>query len=210
MSKRRFRTVMVGGLCAIVGAAAGIAGSTAASNPRSKSKRQTQRHQQWSGSPRSARGAHRFGPGGPHGGVHAEETVLNRAGTAFITETEDSGMVVSVSGNTLTIKEAIGNVVYKDSVDLNIPDGATVIRNFKKAQLSALQAGDRVHVSSSSDGTFVFAIDPSSLPKPPRWGHGGPGHWGGPPPNGGPPPGAPSGGGYGFRGYGPPPGASNQ
>jgi hypothetical protein len=119
------------------------------------------------------------GAPGPRGGgfaVHAEEVVPNKAGTAFITETEDSGTVVSVSGDQLTIKEGTKSLTYK-TVTLTIPSDATISRNGAKAALADFKAGDRVRVSSSSDGTTVFGGD-----KAPQ---GGPGrHGGGPPPGG--------------------------
>ena len=86
--------------------------------------------------------------------------MLNKAGKAFITETEDIGKVKSVSGDQLVITEGVKNVTYKD-VTLTIPSNATVVRNFAKAQLSDLKTGDFVHVSQSSDGTFVLASDAS-------------------------------------------------
>jgi hypothetical protein len=117
-------------------------------------------------------------PAGPPRGleVHAEEVVLNKAGTAFITQTEDNGTVVSVSGGQLTIKEAAGSVTYK-TVTLTIPSGATIYRNGSKASLSDLKAGDHVRVTSSSDGTAVMAGTFSGRPGP-----GGPHGHGGPPP----------------------------
>jgi hypothetical protein len=176
------RLAVVVGLCAFVGAAAGIAGSAAA--PTSKTKKGTStRH---------------MGPGrGFHGpAVHADAVVLNKAGKAFITETEDSGKVKSVSGDQLVITEGVKNVTYKD-VTLTIPSNATVVRNFAKAKLSDLKAGDFVHVSQSSDGTFVLASDASHRPF--GRGHDGPNgerRGGSPrpdgPPRGGPwPPGPP-------------------
>src|SRR5205823_10341826 len=101
--------------------------------------------------------------------VHADAVVLNKARNAFITETEDQGKVKSVSGDQLAITEGAGNVTYKD-VTLTIPSNATIMRNFAKASLSALKTGDFVHVSQSSDGTFVLASDASHRP--------GPGHFG--------------------------------
>jgi hypothetical protein len=167
------RIGIVVGLCAIAGAAAGIAGSAAA--PSGNAKRSNSiRH---------------VGPRwGMHGrAVHADAVVLNRAGNAFITQTEDSGKVKSVSGDKLTITEGVGNVTYKD-VTLTIPSNATVVRNFSTSGLGALKAGDLVHATQSSDGTFVLAVDPSHRPA-------GPGHFGlrrGPRGPGGPwPPGRP-------------------
>jgi hypothetical protein len=172
-------------LCVGAGAVAGIAGSAAAPTKTTKPR---------AGQAPSGFGffRHHDGRGGPDGfrgrAVHGEEVVLNKAGTAFITVTDDNGTVVSVSGDQLTIKEAIGSVTYKQ-VTLTIPAGATVVRNFKKAALSDLKAGDRVHVSQSSDGTFVFAADGSARP-PMMRGRFAPGA-DGPPPAGPPPAGAP-------------------
>jgi hypothetical protein len=116
-------------------------------------------------------------PGPGHGfEVHAEEVVLNKAGTAFITQTEDSGTVTSVSGDQLTIKEGSASVTYK-TVTLTIPSDATIYRNGAKAALSDLKTGDHASVTSSSDGTTVFAGDKTQRP-------GRPGGHGGPPPGG--------------------------
>jgi hypothetical protein len=183
--KRNLSAVRVGVvivLCALVGAAAGIAGSAAA--PSSKGKK--------SDSSRRA---------GPHLGfhrgppVHAVAVVLNKAGNGFVTVTQDSGKVKSVSGDQLAVTEGVNNVTYKD-VTLTIPSGATVLRNGAKAQLSDLKATDFVHVSQSSEGTFVFAAD-TSFRKSERGrfrdgprGPGGPRGLGAGGPDG-PPPGAP-------------------
>ena len=161
---RRFRFVRLGaviGLCALVGAAAGIAGSAAA--PSSKAKKGTA----------TRRAHHVRGFHGPP--VHADAVVLNKAGNGFITQTEDSGKVKSVSGDKLTVTEGVRNVTYKD-VTLTIPSNATILRNFAKAQLGDLKAGDFVHVSQSSEGTFVLASDASHGPGRGRFGpHDGPG-----------------------------------
>jgi hypothetical protein len=146
------RTVVVAALCVALGAAGGIATGSAAT---SKAKK-------------AGSGALR---GGPPGGraVHEDAVVLNKAGTAFITATEDSGTVVSVSGDQLTIKEGTKSVTYK-TVTLTIQSGATVKRNGSTAQLSDLKAGDRVHVTQSSDGTTVFADDGTHRPQGPGYG----------------------------------------
>jgi len=170
------RVAAVVALCALAGAAAGIAGSAAAP----------------SGKARNANSGRRAGPPfGHHGGpaVHANAVVLNKAGNGFITVTEDSGKVKSVSGSQLGITEGVNNVTYKN-VSLTIPSNATVVRNHAKAQLSALKAGDFVHVSQSSEGTYVFAED-ANFRQSERNRFGGPRRFGGGVPYGGPPPGAP-------------------
>ena len=166
---RRIRTNLVVGVACAGLTAAGI-GATALAKSKSSHKRHST----------NAAAAPAGHPGGPHGGpaVHAEEVVLNKAGTAFITETEDSGTVTSVSGDQLTIKEAANNVTYK-TVTLTIASDATVYRNGAKAALTDLKAGDHVHVSQSSDGTTVFAGDMAF----------GPGRHDGPHGPGAPPPG---------------------
>ena len=156
-TSRKFKATAVGAACAGIGAVAGIAGAAAAPSG-SKTV------------PARPPGAPAWRPGGPPeghspggGAVHAVAEVLNRAGTAFITATEDAGTVKSVSGDQLTIDEAIGKVDYK-TVTLTIPTGATVTRNFKPAGLADLKSGDHVHVEQSSDGTTVFADDGTARP----------------------------------------------
>src|SRR3954452_25274232 len=109
--------------CALIGASIGMAGAGAATTSKSSSSQSTTR---------SANRADRMRGGPP---VHAEVVRLNQAGDKFITVTEDSGTVKSVSGNDLTITEAANGVTYKD-VTITIPDGATVMRNGQTAQLS--------------------------------------------------------------------------
>jgi hypothetical protein len=149
--------------CAAVGAAGGIAGSAAA--PGSKRAKTSTTSKAPSGAP--GRPYWRHGPGGR--AVHAEAVVLNKAGTAFVTVTEDNGKVKSVSGRDVTIAEAIGSVTYKD-VTISLPADAKIVRNGKTATNDDLKADDRIHVSQSSDGTFVFAADASFRPRR------GPGH----------------------------------
>ena len=173
--------------CVAIGAAGGIAGSLAAPSKKSTAKKSST-----AAKTRAGRGfglRHGFdGPGGGRGrAVHAEEVVLNKAGTAFITQTEDNGKVKSVSGNDVTITEGTTTVTYKD-VTITIPSGATITRNGATATLADLKAGDHIDVSSSSDGTNVFAADSTFA------GPDGPGRHGGPGDNDGPPPaGAPAG-----------------
>jgi hypothetical protein len=188
MRKQPFsRPVAVVAICAMAGAAAGIAGSAASTGKQGKSARSTQR----------ADRPDRPGFGGPP--VHAELVALNKAGDKFITVTIDQGKVKSVSGNDLTITEGTEKLTYKD-VTLTIPSDATIMRNGKTAKLSDFKSGDRVHVGSSSDGTFVGGGDRDFGPRFGR-GHGhGPHGPGGPrrpgAPGlfipGGPPPGAPA------------------
>jgi hypothetical protein len=176
-TSRRALTAMA--VCGVIGASAGIAGAGAASSSSKSKARSTQ----------VARSAERgrFMMGGPP--VHAVVVRLNKAGDAFITETDDNGIVKSVSGSDLTITEGTKTVTYKDAT-ITIPSGATVYRNGSQAQLSDLAAGDHVHVDQSSDGTTVMAFDADHAPGPggPHGDHDGPPP--GPPPAGAPPAGS--------------------
>lgn len=105
-------------------------------------------------------------PGGPGDrGVHSMSIVLDKAGTAFITQTTDEGAVQSVDSNagTITILEGTKSLTYKTPT-LSVPAGATVTLDGKTSALSSLVAGDRVSVSTSSDGTTVRASDSSFHP----------------------------------------------
>ncbi len=190
------KAVSVTAACAALGTVGGLAGAAAAPSSHHTSTRHARPTATGSTQP----GAPRFG--GP--AVHEDAVILDKAGSGFITATIDNGSVGSVSGDTLSVKEGIGTVMYK-TVALTIPAGATIMRNFKTASLSDLKAGDRVHVRQSSDGTTVFADDgtarpPAGGPAPgggrpgdPGWGSRGPGGpgWGPAGPRG---PGAPGGG----------------
>ena len=149
---------------AVVGVTAGIAQGSSTKHATS-----TARASQTSAapSPGSAPGH----PGGPGArGVHSVSVVLNKAGTAFITQTTDEGTVQSVdsSAGTITILEGTKSLTYKTPT-LSVPAGATVTLDGKASALSSLVAGDRVLVSTSSDGTTVMASDSSFHPE------GGPG-----------------------------------
>lgn len=165
--------------CALTAATA-LAAST-------KSARASARHT--TAARKSAQASGVAGEGGPPGGgpgwgagpggqpaVHSESVVLNKAGTEFITVTTDSGTVKSVeaSTGTLTITEAARSVTYK-TVTVSIPSGAKVTLDGKSSSLASLAEGDRVTVSSSSEGVAVNATDSSFHPE------GAPGHGGAPP-----------------------------
>jgi hypothetical protein len=176
--KTLVRGGLVAGACALVGAAGGIAGSAAAPSQNTQTPTTTNGKPKW--------GDHRGGRPGFMGGgpvVHGDLVVPNKAGNGFVTVTLDSGTVKSVSGDQLTITEGTQSATYKDAT-VTIPSGAKVQRNFADAQLSDLQAGDRVRVSSSSEETTVFAVDANHQGPPPGMRQHGPG---GPPPYGAPP-----------------------
>jgi hypothetical protein len=113
------------------------------------------------------------GHGGPPGGrgpgrgaVHSVDVVLNKAKSAYITETSDEGTIESIdsSGGSITLLEGTKSLPYK-TVTVTVPSGATVTLDGKSSTLDALVAGDRVSVRSSSDGTYVMAMDSSFKPE---------------------------------------------
>jgi hypothetical protein len=175
------RTATVAALCATVAGAAGIAGSSAAS--KTKTHKTTNSSTTQAGRPMGR-------PGGM--AVHADEVVLNKAGTAYITQSEDNGTVVSATSDTLVITEGTTALPYK-TVTLTIPSGATIDRDGATAALTAFVAGDHVQVTQSSDGTTVFGGDKTDGPGAGGFGGHGPGGPGGPGGHGGPPPGAAAG-----------------
>ncbi|HEX3909755.1 MAG TPA: hypothetical protein VHW67_03500 [Solirubrobacteraceae bacterium] len=183
MTGKRALTVLVA-TCAIAGTVVAIAQGSSTKSTASKADT-TQ-------SAGTASGQHPPGgmmggrPGdGPGGAVHSLSVVPDKAGTSFITVTSDRGTVQSVDSGagTITLVEGTESTTYK-TLTLTIPSGATITRDGKKAALGEVVAKDRVSVSSSSEGTTVFAADSSFKPQD---GKGGPPGMRGP---GGPPPAA--------------------
>jgi hypothetical protein len=166
---RLLKIAIVVGASGAVGAAAGIAGSSAAPSDSNNST-----------GPRfgvvvrgpvtSAAGdgaaAFKLALGGPP--VHSTEVVPNKAGDGFDTVTHDSGTVKSITGEQITITEGTDKATY-GTPTLTIPADANIQRNFQDAKLSDIQVGDHVDVSRSSAGTTdVFAVDAQDWPpKPP-------------------------------------------
>ena len=175
---KRLAAVAAAGTCVLAGAAAGISQSTASSSSKSSPK---------AGQAAAAAGPHgfgHFGHGGPGGEVHAVEVVLNKAGTAYITQTDDNGTITAVDAGAgkITLKEGTSSVTYATPT-ITIPSGATVMLDGATSSLEKLKEGDHVSISSSSEGTTVFATDSSFKPDE---GHG-PGPMGAPPQGGQPP-----------------------
>jgi hypothetical protein len=177
-SRKRVAAVSLAATCALAGAAAGISQSSAT---KTKTASRTTRH--------STAG---FPGGDPHGGgpggraVHEVEEVLNKAGTAYISQTVDNGEITAVdaSAGKITLKEGTSTVTYATPT-LDIPSGATVTLDGASSSLEKLKAGDHASVVSSSEGTTVFATDSSFTPGE---GHG---HLGPPPSGQAPPAGTP-------------------
>lgn len=164
-SKRRAGAIAAAAVCALAGAAAGISQSVAA---KSSTKHTT--HSSVAGARPGPPGGGMGGPGGGGGGaVHSVSEVLDKAGTAYIAQTTDSGTITEVGESSITVKEGTDTVTYATPT-ISIPSGATVTLHGKTSALSDLKSGDRVTISSSSEGTSVFATDSSWTP-----GSGGPG-----------------------------------
>ncbi len=186
MFRKRFIGA-VAAICALAAVTAAIAqGSGTTMSSSAKGKGATAHAAQAPGSqgPPGAMGGPDGDMHGPDGGaVHSVSVVPDKAGTSFITLTSDRGTVKSVdsAGGTITIIEGTKSATYK-TLTLTVPSGAKVTRDGKTASLAEVKAEDHVSVSSSTEGTTVFAIDSSFRPE-----HG-PGR-GGPPGMGGPPPG---------------------
>jgi hypothetical protein len=167
---RLLKIAIVVGASGAVGAAAGIAGSSAApsdaNNPPGPRLGVVVQGRVTAAAGHGAP-AFKIGVGGPP--VHSTEVVPNKASDGFDTVTHDSGTVKSISGDQITITEGTDKATY-GTPTLTIPADATIQRNFQDTKLSDIQVGDHVDVSRSSAGTTaVFAVDSQHWPpKPPE------------------------------------------
>lgn len=168
--------IAVATTCALVGAASGIATSGAAVATTAKAKTAAAARAAASSTTRPD-----FGGRGGGMSPHSVSVQLNKAGTAFIEVTRDEGTVTAISGSTITLKQGTSTVTYKDAAAITVADGATVTRNDATAALTDIKVGDRVSISSSTEGTTVRACDPTFRPTG-GMGRGGHGGHGGPPP----------------------------
>ncbi len=177
-SRKRIAAISLAATCALAGAAAGISQSSAAKTKSTTTTGHALRHAPMAGIPG-------FGRGPDGGAVHAVEEVLNKAGTAYISQTVDNGEITAVdaSAGTITLKEGTSSVTY-GTPTIDVPSGATVTLDGSSSSLDKLKAGDHASIATSSEGTTVFATDSSFKP-----GDGPGGHMLGGPPTG-PPPGA--------------------
>ena len=161
---KKVAVVAAAGACALAGAAAGISQSAASSGSGSTTGKA--RPHGWAA---GARGFGHFDHGGPGGGeVHAVEVVPNKAGNGFVTVTRDNGTITALDAGagTITLKEGTSSATYATPT-ITIPSGATVLLDGASSSLEKLKAGDHVSISSSSEGTTVFAVDSSFKPGPP-------------------------------------------
>ncbi|MFI4990893.1 MAG: hypothetical protein ACHQHO_08295 [Solirubrobacterales bacterium] len=183
---RRKLIGVVAAICAIAAVTAAIAqGSGTSQGSGTKSKGATAHTAQagFPGPPGDGIGGP-YGIGRPEGGaVHSVSVVPDKAGTSFITLTTDRGTVQSVDSGagTITIVEGTKSATYK-TLTLSVPSGAKVMRDGASASLGDIKAKDHVSISSSSEGTTVFAMDSTFRPDHSRGMGGPPGMMGGPPP----------------------------
>jgi hypothetical protein len=155
------RTAAIGATCAMAGAAAGIAGTSAATPSNTK---HPGLHRWLELAPLGGPGAAMAIAGDAAGPpVHSDAVVPDEKG-GFDTITMDRGTFSSLSGEQLTIAEGTKSATYK-TVTLTIPSDATVRRNGETAQLSDIKSGDSVIVLQSPKGTFVDAFDAQHEPR---------------------------------------------
>ncbi len=180
MRTRLILVAIVSGACAL----AAVASALAAGGTKTKSgAHHAIRHATAGGPGQDGGPGGGPGPGGAGGGpgaVHSVSVVLDKKGDGFITVTTDSGKIKSVdaAAGTIELAEEANSVTYQ-TVTLTVPSGSTVTLDGNSSSLEGLTAGDHVTVSSSTEGTTVFATDSSFHPQGP-----GPG---GPPPGAGMP-----------------------
>ena len=165
--------------CALAGLTAALADGAGTHHAKIRKAGELPGAGSQAGAPPGGPGGGPGGMGGP-GAVHSVSVVPNKAGSGFITETTDRGTIKSVDtgASTIAVLEGTKSATYQTTT-LTIPAGASVMLDGKSSSLSALADEDQVTVSSSSEGTTVFATDSSFHPE------GGPGGgW----PGGGAPP----------------------
>lgn len=150
--------VVVGVVCALVGASLGISTSLAASGKNSGQRPGDAQAGPPQGAPPHGGRPGRGGPGGPGGpgGVHAEIVVPDQDGEGFVTLVSDVGTLAAISGSELTVKEGTKDETYA-TVTVTADGTVSVRRNGKKSTLSALKVGDHVRVTKDGTRTRIDA-----------------------------------------------------
>ncbi|MGI8904728.1 MAG: hypothetical protein ACR2IP_13990 [Solirubrobacteraceae bacterium] len=143
--RTRLRLLLVAGSCLAIGAGASVIASAGAATS----------------SPAKAAGAHGKSHHKRHRlerrAVHGDLVVKTKTG--FATATFDRGVVQSVSGQQLTLKEGTKKATYK-TVTLTIPANARVRDNRQKATLADVKPGQRARVVALPKRTIVVARTP--------------------------------------------------
>lgn len=141
------KTTAIGASCALIGAGAGIASSTASSQSGSSAAAPAAGHARHAGRARAMRRA-----------VHADLIVAVRGG-GFQKATIDRGVVRSVTGDRLTLAEGTARATLRE-ITLTIPANARVRDNRQASTLAALKPGERVAVWQGPKRTLVSAHTP--------------------------------------------------
>jgi hypothetical protein len=140
---RYWKLLAVATSCAALGAGASVIANAGAANNAAASGATAAKHRRaWNARGLVARA------------VHGDLVVATKNG--FATVTLDRGIVQSLSGQQLTIKEGTKRATYK-TVTLTIPTSARVRDNRHKATLADLKAGQRVLVVQAPRRTLVIA-----------------------------------------------------
>jgi hypothetical protein len=143
------RLLAVAVSCLALGAGASVIASAGAATTNSRSGA-TPAGKAAKAHPRARRAALRLA----RGAVHVEAVVHTKSG--FRTVTLDRGYVESVSGDTLTLREATRNATYR-TVTITVPSTARVRNQRRPATLSQLSAGEHVVVVQGLKRTWVIA-----------------------------------------------------
>lgn len=153
---RHARVLVVAVSCLAVGAAVSAIATAGAASPGDASTSTASAGVASTRAPARARtaAAHRLSALRRIPGVHAEIVVHTRRG--FRTLTLDRGFVQSVSGDTLTMTEAMRTATYK-TVALTIPANARIRNNGRAAALASLTRGEHVLVIQGLPRTRVIA-----------------------------------------------------
>jgi hypothetical protein len=86
--------------------------------------------------------------------VHGEFVIHTKKG--FETVTFDRGVVASVSGDVVTLREGTKTATYK-TVTITVPAGARVRNNRQRSTLSTLKPGERAEIVQGLARTLVLA-----------------------------------------------------
>jgi hypothetical protein len=140
---RHARVLAVAVSCLGVGAAASAIASAGASTTATKAATPAAKVAAGKGWRREFRRA-----------VHGELVVHTKNG--FETVTFDRGVVESVSGDVLTLREGTKTATYK-TVSITVPAGARVRNNRERSSLATVKPGERAEVIQGPAHTLVVA-----------------------------------------------------
>jgi hypothetical protein len=151
--RKHLKLVTVGGVCAAAGVGAGAIATAGASGPSTAGTSST-------ATPAAhAAGAVRVRRRLARRAIRGDVVVATRSG--FATVSFNRGLVQSVNGQQLTIKEGTKADTYR-IVTLTIPANAKVRDNGQTASLSRLTGGQRVGVVQGPKVTRVIARNAGS------------------------------------------------